>query len=272
MKRPDGSSISGEVGTDYVTVGGLNVADQLVELGKIVNAMSAEKIGADGCLGLSTQQTRNIMRNGVIDPQTSFLFKMAELKCLDQDAHLFTTAFYGLSEEEEAEQKSFCTFGYVDQEMVHGEISWAAVDSDKGMWKFSSASTGVNGDRISRTGNSAVADSCTPLILLSDEVCEAFYKQIEGATYSRSHQGWLIPGIAEAQRMPKLHVMVGEKEFSIAASEHKFSPTGDDGMFFGVVQSRGSNEFDVLGLPFLRSVYAIWDYGHMRFGCVARER
>ncbi|TLD28835.1 hypothetical protein PspLS_03268 [Pyricularia sp. CBS 133598] len=269
MKRPDGSSISGEVGTDTVTVGGLEVPDQLVGLGKVVGGTSTERMVADGTLGLSMPQTRYIQRNGVNDPQTSFVAKMAEAKILPEDAQLFTTALCGPTQG--GKHESFCTFGYMEEDMVHDEISWAKVDSGKGMWMFPSASTTIAGDKMSRSGNMAVADSSTPLILLSDEACEAFYNKIEGAKYSRPHQGWLIPGSAKSQGMPELRVAVGETEFAVATSEYMFSPA-DDEMFFGVVQSRGSNEFDVLGVPFLRSIYAIWDFGHQRFGCVARSR
>ncbi|KAH8840358.1 hypothetical protein MCOR27_001233 [Pyricularia oryzae] len=268
MKRPDGSSISGEVGTDTVVVGGLEVPDQLLGLGKVVGGTSTERMVADGTLGLSMPQTRYIQRNGVNDPQTSFVARMAEAKILPEDAQLFTTALCRPTQA--GKQESFCTFGYVDEDMVDGEISWAKVDSGKGMWMFPSASTTINDDKISRSGNMAVVDSSTPLILLSDEACEAFYKKIEGAKYSRLHQGWLVPG-GETQGMPELRVAVGETEFGISTSEYAFSPADGD-MFFGVVQSRGNNEFDVLGVPFLRSVYAIWDFGHQRFGCIARSK
>lgn len=253
MKRPDGSSISGEVGTDTVVVGGLEVPDQLLGLGKVVGGTSTERMVTDGTLGLSMPQTRYIQRNGVNDPQTSFVARMAEAKILPEDAQLFTTALCRPTQG--GKQESFCTFGYVDEDMVDGEISWAKVDSGKGMWMFPSASTTINDDKISRSGNMAVVDSSTPLILLSDEACEAFYKKIEGAKYSRLRQGWLVPG-GETQGMPELRVAVGETEFGISTSEYAFSPADGD-MFFGVVQSRGNNEFDVLGVPFLRSVYAV---------------
>lgn len=44
-----------------------------------------------------------------------------------------------------------------------------------------------------------------------------------------------------------------------------------NGMVYGGIQSRGDMDFDILGDTFLKSVYAIFDQGNQRFGCVQRS-
>lgn len=41
-------------------------------------------------------------------------------------------------------------------------------------------------------------------------------------------------------------------------------------MSFGGIQSRGDLHFDIFGDTFLKNVYAIFDVGRNRFGCVQR--
>lgn len=41
-------------------------------------------------------------------------------------------------------------------------------------------------------------------------------------------------------------------------------------MQYGGIQSRGDSKFDILGDTWLKAVYAIFDQGKKRFGCVQR--
>ena len=41
-------------------------------------------------------------------------------------------------------------------------------------------------------------------------------------------------------------------------------------MVYGSIQSRGDLTFDILGDAFLKSIYAIFDQGNKRVGCVQR--
>lgn len=48
-----------------------------------------------------------------------------------------------------------------------------------------------------------------------------------------------------------------------------FAPIGN-GMSFGAIQSCGDLPFAIFGDTFLKNVYAIFDVGKSRFGCVQR--
>jgi hypothetical protein len=142
-----------------------------------------------------------------------------------------------------------------------GGVSWAKLDGGKDGWVFPSEAAGVNSSAISREGNTAVADSSCPLILVHDDVCEALYGEIKGATYSAEHQGWLIPKGLDVGELPELRLAVGEAQFSVNTAEHMFAEAGPD-HWYGAVQSRGDSTSDTFGHPFLRSVYAVCCFIH----------
>lgn len=262
----DGSSASGTVGTDVVTIGGLSIENQSVELATTLSTEFTEETG-DGLLGLAFPTLNTITAaNGEPDPQPTTVANMITQDDVPADAQLFTCALYS---DRDTGADSFYTFGWVDQALVSAsgaEIAWAEVDSTIGYWMFSSASATVAGSAVSQTGNQAIADTGTSLALVSDEVCEALYAQIEGATYNEEYQGYLIP---DGASLPDFSVAIGSTQFTIQKEDLLFSSAGE-GMWYGGVQSRGDNTFDILGDVFLKSVYAVWDQGNRRFGCVPK--
>ncbi|CAH0023840.1 unnamed protein product [Clonostachys rhizophaga] len=265
----DGSSASGDCGSDNVTIGGLTIENQTVELASQLAQQFAQGTG-DGLLGLAFPQINTVMTNGKSDPAETPVANMMSQGDIPQSSQLFTSAFY--SERDENSPESFYTFGYIDTDLVSKsgqEISWTNIDSSQGFWQFPSTSASVNGKPIKLSNNTAIADTGTTLALVSDEVCEALYKAIPGATYDSSQQGYVFPTSVKAEDMPEFKVAVGDKEFLIQAEDLAFAPAGN-GNWYGGVQSRGDMSFDILGDTFLKSVYAIWDQGNKRFGVVPK--
>lgn len=177
---------------------------------------------------------------------------------IPKDAELFTSAFYS-SRDDDA--RSFYTFGWIDQDLVTAsgeEISWTEIDNSQGFWMFPSASAIVNGQTINQSGNTAIADTGTTLALVSDQVCDALYKSIKGATYSSQYQGYIVPNSVTVQDLPDFSVAIGDKQFVIQKEDLVFAPA-DDSHWYGGVQSRGDMTFDILGDTFLKSVYAVCD-------------
>ncbi|KAL0942400.1 aspartic endopeptidase [Colletotrichum truncatum] len=266
----DGSSASGDCGTDKLVLGGLTVENQTVELAQQLAPQFSQGTG-DGLLGLAFSSINTVQRDGNFrDPQKTPVDNMIAQKDIPQEAELFTSAFY--SERDTGAPRSFFTFGWIDVELVEAsgeEIHWADVDNSQGFWMFTSESAKVNGKALDRSGNKAIADTGTTLALLSDEVCEALYAAIPGSKYDDTNQGYVFPTSTKVDDLPEFKVAVGGKEFTIQKEDLAFAPAGE-GMWYGGVQSRGSNEFDILGGAFLKSIYAIWNQGSTRFGCVPK--
>ncbi|KAK4121413.1 acid protease [Parathielavia appendiculata] len=265
----DGSSASGIVGTDLLTVGGLVIKDQAIEVATDMSAEFAKETTMDGLLGLAFGKINTIQSNGEPDPQPTVVENMISQEDIPKNASLFTSALY--SSRDPTEQ-SFYTFGWIDQDLVKesGEdIHWTNVNANDGFWMFKSEKASVNDKVISLVGNNAIADTGTTLALVSDVVCEALYAQIPGAEYSEQYQGYTIPKDISVEDLPELSIAVGGQHFKVQKHDLLFA-MADDKVWYGGVQSRGENPFDILGDSFLKSIYAIWDLGHKRFGAVPK--
>lgn len=251
----DGSSASGDVGTDTVSVGGLAIKSQAVELAKKMSAQFSSGSG-DGLLGLAFSTINTVTSSGQSDPQATPVENMITQQDIPSEAELFTSAFY--SERDEGAE-SFYTFGYIDQDLVTAsgeDIHWTDIDNSQGFWQFPSASYSVAGKSAQQSGNTAIADTGTTLALVSDEVCKALYAEIPGAKYDDQQQGWTFPTSTKASDMPEFKVAVGDKEFVIQPEDFAFA-TIDENTWYGGIQSRGTMDFDILGDSFLKSVYAV---------------
>ncbi|ROV93764.1 hypothetical protein VSDG_07004 [Cytospora chrysosperma] len=262
----DGSSASGDVGTDTVNIGGVSVENQAVELAKTAAAQFTSGTG-DGLLGLAFPSINTVTKNGRSHPQNTPVANMISQGDIPKDAQLFTSAFYSSRDKK---SDSFYTFGYIDQDLVgDNEITYVDIDNSEGFWMFPSTSATVAGKTITLSNNTAIADTGTTLALVSDEVVEALYAAIPGSKYDEQQQGYLFPTSVTADQLPDFTVAVGDKQFTIQKEDLAFA-VASEGYWYGGVQSRGDNPFDILGDTFLKSVYAIWDQGNTRLGLVPK--
>jgi hypothetical protein len=148
-------------------------------------------------------------------------------------------------------------------------INYVDIDNSQGFWQFQSPSATVNGELIDRGGNTAIADTGTTLALVADNVCEAIYGAIPGAFKDKTQQGWLFPTSVAQSKLPIVQFAVGSKLFTVHQEDLQFVEVSA-GWWYGGVQSRGDMPFDILGDTFLKNIYAIFDQGNKRFGCVQR--
>lgn len=274
----DGSTASGDVGTDNVNAGGLIVKNQAIELAKTLSTQFAQGPG-DGLLGLAFGSINTVQPT----PVNTLVENMIAQSDIPKTTELFTaylgsTAVAGstsTSSSSSDDATSFYTFGYVDQDALAGQTpAYTPVDNSQGFWMFDSTTAKVGTKTVTRTstsgsGNTAIADTGTTLCLVGDELCEAVYAAIPGATQSTQQQGWVFPTSTDLSTLPAIQVAVGSNLFTINPEELPFQDLGD-GTYYGGIQSRGDQDFDIFGDVFLRSVYAIFDQGNTQFGCVQR--
>ena len=88
-----------------------------------------------------------------------------------------------------------------------------------------------------------VTDSGTTLALVSDSVVSAIYDAIPGSQLDDSQGGYVYPADAT---VPDVEFAVGKNMYKINATDFSLGPASD-GMLFGGIQSRGTNNFDILG-------------------------
>jgi hypothetical protein len=253
----DGSTASGDCGTDTLNIGGLSVKNQTVETAKKLSQQFIDNTG-DGLLGLAFSSINTVEDGDVADPQPTPVENMMKQSDVPKEAALFTSALYSWRNAEH--DKPFYTFGYIDQDLVNEsgeEIHWVDIDKSNGLWAFSSESVSINGESIFTSSNTAIADTGTTLTLMPDAVVDALYAHIPGATYDWSSQGYIFPITVKLDDLPEFKVAVGGKEFVMQREDLGFAPTDDGRNWYGGVQSRGSLPFNIYGDTFLRSVYAV---------------
>jgi len=251
----DSSSASGTVGTDNVTIGGLTIKSQAVELANKLSAQFETGAG-DGLLGLAWGSINTVTPKPVQTPVENMITQ----DDIPSTAELFTANLGSWRDASDPDKgESFYTFGYIDQDVVSASgqsIAYTPVDNSQGFWMFSSTSATVNGTSIAQSGNTAIADTGTTLALVADATVEKIYAAIPGAKYDSSQQGYVFPTSVTADQLPVVTFAVGDTQFTVNKEDLAFASAGE-GMVYGGIQSRGTMTFDILGDTFLKSIYAV---------------
>ncbi|KAH2117602.1 hypothetical protein KXW75_004250, partial [Aspergillus fumigatus] len=253
VSRDDGSFAFGTVGTDTISLGGLRVEHQAIELADSLSAQYEQGTG-DGLLGLAFSHINTVRPQ----PVRTLVENMVAQEDIPKSAKLFTAklgCWQGANEPDEGEP--FFTFGFIDQDIVTAsgeEVYYTPIDNSRGFWLFDSASATVNGKTIARSGNKAIADTGTPLALVDDETCQAIYDAIPGAHYDDESQGYIFPSTTTADKLPVVSLAVGDKQFVVQREDLGFAEA-KSGYVYGGIQSRGSMAMDILGSTFLKGIY-----------------
>ncbi|KAK7522528.1 aspartic proteinase precursor [Phyllosticta citriasiana] len=265
----DSSSASGDVGTDNVDLGGLTIKDQVIELAKELSTQFAQGAG-DGLLGLAFGSINTVQPKAVPTPVENLIAQQD----IPKESELFTAYLGSWRDTNEADKgESFYTFGYIDQDTLKAanttEPHYVDVDSSQGFWQFESTSATVNGKTVTRSGNTAIADTGTTLDLIDDSTLEQIYAAIPGSKYDTTQRGYVYPSDTSVDKLPVVTFAVGDKQFTVQKEDLGFADAGN-GYIYGGIQSRSSLDFDILGDTFLKGIYAIFDQGNKRFGAVQR--
>jgi len=249
------------VGTDNINLGGLTVQRQAIELAKRVSPEFIRDV-SDGLLGLAWGNINTVQPHPVATPVQNMITQ----EDIPQTAELFTAYLGSWRDVNDPDKgESFYTFGYIDQDVLKAanvkEPYWVPVDNSNGFWQFPSTSATVNGKKVDRSGNTAIADTGTTLALVDDKTVEAIYAAIPGATYDKANQGYVFPVNTPADKLPTVTFAVGGKQFTVQKEDLAFADAGN-GMVYGGIQSRGDMTFDILGDTFLKGIYAVsWPLG-----------
>ncbi|KIJ53291.1 hypothetical protein M422DRAFT_25704 [Sphaerobolus stellatus SS14] len=252
----DGSSASGNVFTDTVKIGTLSIPNQAVELAEKLSSSFLQEGGSDGLLGLAWPSINTVQPTAVATPVENIINQ-------NLGQGVFSVAL------DQGDNNGFYSFGGIDAAKAgvsEDAITFTPVDNSQGFWMFTSETTTVNGKTINQSGNTAILDTGTTLCLVSDDVANAIYGQIQGAKQDQQQGGWVYPSSAT---VPTVSIAVGSTEYTVNPADFAFGDAGS-GMTFGGIQSRGNNPFDILGDVFLKSIYAVFDQSNTQIGVAQR--
>lgn len=257
----DGSTAGGNVGYDKVSIGDATVTKQAVELATEVASQFLRDENSDGLLGLSF----SILNTVQPEPQKTWFENIKDQ--LEQP--LFTADL-------EENASGTYEFGTIDSSKYSGEIHYTKIDKSGGWWQFPSESVTIGGQtQQCGTCSPAIADTGTSLLLLDDDVVEAYYKQVDGAQIDASQGGYVFPCNAN---LPEFGVAIGsDYTATLEGKELTYAEVGD-GSCFGSLQGNGASQgsgtpVQIIGAALLKQYFAVFDgtEGKERFGIAKKN-
>lgn len=240
----DGSTASGNVGTDVVKIGAATVNAQAVELANAVSAQFQQEQATDGLLGLAFSTL-----NTVTPQKQKTFFDMIQ-PSLSNPLFTVNLLLDGSGEYE---------FGTIDSSKYTGQLQYVDVDSSQGFWAFPSASFKVGGTAGTNTGTTpAIADTGTSLMLVDPSVVKAYYAQVQGAVNDAQQGGYTYPC---SSKLPDFSVALGttNQYVTIPGSAVTYQAQGQT--CFGGIQSNQGQPVQIYGDILLKTQFVVFEGG-----------
>ncbi|MCJ1224999.1 Type I transmembrane sorting receptor [Toensbergia leucococca] len=238
----DGSSASGNVYDDVVTVGATKVTAQAVEAAKKISSEFVDDVDSDGLLGLAFDSLNTVSPN----PQKTFFFNAESSLALP----LFTANL------KKGAPGSY-NFGYIDSSEYTGSITYVPVITSNGFWEFDGDGYAIGSGSFVSTTIDAIADTGTTLLLLPSTVVTAYYKKVSGSSNSATYGGYVFPCSAT---LPSITLGIGSYRAVVPGSYINYAPvTSGSSTCYGGIQSDAGIGFAIYGDIFLKSQFVVFD-------------
>ncbi|CAM1503229.1 Fc.00g080050.m01.CDS01 [Cosmosporella sp. VM-42] len=243
IKYLDQSGSSGDVYLDTVSVGSLTVKSQAVEAARKVSSQFTTGAN-DGLLGLAFSSLNTVSPT----PQKTWfdnVLSPLDSQLLVADLRHETPGSY--------------TFGKIPSTAKN--ILYASVDTSQGVWQFSTSSP-------LQTGSfQAIADTGTTLMLADDDLLEAYYDQVDSASYGDDEQAYVFDC---DETLPDFTFTVGKGSITVPGSLINYGTTQSGSSCYGGLQSNEGAGLAILGDIALKAAYVVFDNGNLRLGWAAK--
>lgn len=235
-----------------MSVGGLKAKNQSIELANQLST-SFQKGYGDGLFGLAFGTINKVTPL----PVHTFAETVIAQKSAPVSKQLFTAYLSSYRDAGQPFGKSFYTFGGINKKALGGQtVNYAPIDNSQGLWQFQSQSVTIVDREVARFDNTAVADTGSSLALIDDSICDVIYSTIPGAYYDTNAAGYVYPSNTTTDQLPSVKLAVGDQEYEIRKADLAYADAGNN-FTYGGIQSRGDLSFDIFGVTFLKSVYAV---------------
>jgi len=157
-------------------------------------------------------------------------------------------------------------FGKIDATKFEGEMAWIPVKAETGFWQFGSTKFAV-GDQLfdNPQGSDAIADTGTSLLLVDQQVADAYYSQVKGAQLNAQVGGFIFPC---ATTLPDMSVAIGDSYMAkIPGNQLIFAPVDKaNTTCFGGVQGNQGSGLQIYGDTMFRAQFVAFNGGNQSLG------
>ncbi|TCD70576.1 Type I transmembrane sorting receptor [Steccherinum ochraceum] len=246
----DGSTVSGPVFQDTVTVAGVKATSQTFSAVTTLSDMFSGD-PADGILGLAFQDISNL--NAAPFIQNAFA-----KKAISSESFAFKLASSGSS----------LYIGGSDKTKYTGSVEFHKV-TNGGFWQATGAEATVNG-KSAGSGFDTIIDSGTTIMYGPPAAIKTFYKSVPGAKLFDSQNGYYS---FSCDSIPEVAFSWGGKSWTITADNFNLGETEQgSGQCVGALAGQdlglGDNVW-LLGDSFMKNVYTVFDFGQNAVGFAA---
>ncbi|KAH9890110.1 acid protease [Cubamyces lactineus] len=230
----DGSSASGPIYSDTVTLGGVTVTGQRFSA-VTTESQQFSQDPEDGLLGLGLTALSELNS----DP---FFVTAVKQNKVSEGVFAFKLAQSG----------SELYIGGTNSRLYSGSIEYHPVTTDKGYWQIGGASAQLNGRTVA-SGLETIIDSGTTLMAAEESVVEQFYGNIRGSGYDSYYGYYTFP----CNSVPEVSFNWGGKTWEISADDFNLGET-EEGTCAGALVAADlqmPNNVWLLGDTFMKNVY-----------------
>ncbi|KAH7395084.1 aspartic peptidase domain-containing protein [Phaeosphaeria sp. MPI-PUGE-AT-0046c] len=251
----DGSGAAGVVGTDKVTIGGVTVENQTVELATAVSQSFVQDANTDGLVGLAFSQLNTVNDGTKKTPAKTFFDNVMN----DLDMPVFTADL-------DPDGTGVYEFGKIDATKFEGAMTWVPVKAASGFWQFPSAKFAI-GDKVFENpqASDAIADTGTSLLLVDQQVADAYYSQVRGAQLNAQVGGFIYPC---QSKLPDLSVAIGDTHMAkIPGNQITFAAVDKaNTTCFGGVQGNQGAGLQIFGDTMFKAQFVAFNGGNQSLG------
>lgn len=254
IKYGDGSSSSGDVYYDNVTIGGLSVYPMAVEAATDVSAEFTADTDIDGLLGLAFGKLNTVR------PKKQKTFFEAARPQLDK--YVFTADL-------KAGAPGTYNFGFIDETAYTGEIEYIPIDSSAGFWTFNTTGYQVGSNAYTTDAITGIADTGTTLMLLPTDVVNAYYNAINTSSYDRVNGGYVFPCDTD---LPDFSFGVGKATITVPGSYINYAPVDSaNSSCYGGIQDDTGIGFAIFGDVALKAAFVVFDGENEQLGWANKQ-